>query len=261
MIIDCHTHLNCLSGQISPEEHFANSERVDGCFVLACPEESNKSANKAVSDYVLRHTGRMFGFAVVNPTTDDISRKYWSAMKSEMGFKGAVLYCSGQGFHPAHSLALQFYEVAQELKLPVFFHNAPPYHEDAVLEYARPSLLDEIARNYKDLTIIIGSMGQPFINETMCMLGKHENVFGDLTINPQRVWNVYNLVLAAYEADVLGKLIFGSGLPFGKPQSCIETLLGFNKLLADTNLPTVPREKIREIIERDVLALFGFSGR
>ena len=261
MIIDCHTHLNCISGQISPEEHFANSGQTDGCFVLASPEESNKIANKVVSDYVLRHTDKMLGFAIVNPVTDDISKKYWSAMKSEMGFKGAVLYCSGQGFHPAHSMAMQFYEVAQELKLPVFFHNAPPYTEDAILEYARPSLLDEIAHIFKDLNIIIGSMGQPFINETMCMLAKHINVFGDLTINPQKVWGVYNLVLAAYEADILGKLIFGSGLPFGKPQSCIETLLGFNKLLADTNLPTVTREKIREVIERDSLALLGIGSR
>jgi hypothetical protein len=54
-------------------------------------------------------------------------------------------------------------------------------------------------------------------------------------------------------------VFFGSGLPLQKPQSCIETLLGFNKLLADTNLPTVPREKIREIIERDTLKMLGIS--
>jgi predicted TIM-barrel fold metal-dependent hydrolase len=258
MIIDCHTHLNCITGQISPEEHIAQSQQVDGCFVLACPDEPNRQANKAVSDYVLRHTDKMFGFAVVNPVTDDISKRYWSAVKNEMGLKGVVLYCSGQGFHPAHSLALQFYDVAYDLRMPVFFHNAGPYDADSVLEYARPSLLDEIARNFKNLKIVIGSMGQPFLNETLCMLEKHENVYGDLTINPQKIWGVYNTVLAASEAGVLGKMIFGSGLPFGKPQSCIETLLGFNKLM-DVNLPTVPRESIREIIERDSLSLLGIE--
>jgi predicted TIM-barrel fold metal-dependent hydrolase len=259
MIIDCHTHINCPGGTIGPEEHFAESGQVDGCFVLACPDEPNRQSNKTVSEYILRHTDKMFGFAVINPVVDDISKRYWSTMKNDMGFKGVVLYCSHQGFHPAHSLALQFYEVAQELRLPLFFHNSGPYDADAVLEYARPSLLDEIARNFKDLKIVIGSMGQPFTNETMCMLEKHENVYGDLTINPQKVWGVYNTVLAAHEAGVLGKLIFGSGLPYCKPQSCIETLLGFNKLLADVNLPTVPREKIREIIERDSLALLGIQ--
>ncbi|HBG28310.1 MAG: hypothetical protein A2Y10_04205 [Planctomycetes bacterium GWF2_41_51] len=259
MIIDCHTHISCPGGKISPEEHFAESDRVTASFVLACPSESNRASNKAVSEYVLRHPEKMFGFAIVNPVTDDISKRYWSNLKEDMGLKGAVLYCSGQAFHPAHSLALQFYEVAQHLQIPLFFHNAPPYDADAVLEFARPSLLDEIARNFKELKIIIGSMGMPFLNETICMLSKHDNVYADLTINPQKIWTVYNMVLAASEADVLGKMLFGSGLPFGKPQNCIETLLGFNKLLADTNLPTVPREKIREIIERDTLTILGIK--
>jgi predicted TIM-barrel fold metal-dependent hydrolase len=120
-------------------------------------------------------------------------------------------------------------------------------------------LLDEIACRFKDLKIIIGSMGRPFVNETVYMLARHENVFGDLSINPQKVWEVYNTMLAAHEANVLGKLFFGSALPFSKPQTCVETLLGFNKLLADTNLPTVPRESIRGIIERDTLAILGIE--
>jgi len=244
---------------LSPEEHFSESGQVDACFVLACPAESNRQSNNAVSEYVLRHPNKMYGFAVINPVTDDISKRYWSGLKNDMGLKGAVLYCSGQGFHPAHSLAMQFYEVAQDLHIPLFFHNAPPYNAEAVLEYARPSLLDEIARNFKELKIVIGSMGMPFVNETICMLDKHENVYGDLTINPQKVWEVYNLVVAASEAGVLDKLFFGSGLPFGRPQSCIETLLGFNKLLADTNLPTVSREKIREIIERNSISILGIG--
>ena len=182
-------------------------------------------------------------------------------MKNRMKFDGAVLYCCTEGFHPAHSRALQFYETADELKLPLFFHNTPPFAPHSVLDYARPYLLDEIAGKFSTLKIIIGSMGLPFLHETICMLAKHENVYGDLTIQPQKVWEVYNTVLCAHEADVLGKLFFGSGLPLQKPQSCIETLLGFNKLLADTNLPTVPRENIRGIIERNTLEILGITDR
>jgi predicted TIM-barrel fold metal-dependent hydrolase len=258
MIVDVHTHIHCPGADISAEDHFAVCEQVNACIVLACPGQSNPQSNEVVGKYVARYPKKIFGFAVVNPVKDDISKKYWSAVKDD-GFTGAVLYCSAEGFHPAHSMALQFYEVAQDLKLPLFFHNAPPFTADAVLEYARASLLDEIAQKFKGLKIIIGSMGRPFLNETLACLAKHENVFGDLTVNPQKVWDVYNTVLAAYEADVLNKLFFGSGLPFGKPQSCIETLLGFNRLLADTNLPTVPREKIREIIERDTLGILGIG--
>jgi hypothetical protein len=102
-------------------------------------------------------------------------------------------------------------------------------------------------------------MGLPFIEQTLSMVAKHENVYADLTIRPNGVWQVYNMILAAYERGVMDKLLFGSGFPFGKAETCIETLLGFNKLLADTNLLTVPRGDIQGIIERDTLDLLGIQ--
>ena len=102
-------------------------------------------------------------------------------------------------------------------------------------------------------------MGMPFAEQTLSMVAKHENVYVDLTIRPGSVWQVYNTVVAAYERGVMDKLLFGSGFPFGNPGECIETLLGFNKLLGDTNLPTVPRGNIRNIVERDALELLGIK--
>ena len=57
--------------------------------------------------------------------------------------------------------------------------------------------------------------------------------------------------------DIQDKLLFGSGFPYAKPDACIEMLLGFNKMLINTNLPQVPREKLRSIVERDTLTLLG----
>jgi hypothetical protein len=104
---------------------------------------------------------------------------------------------------------------------------------------------------------VIGNMGVPFVEQTLSMVFKHEHVFADLTIRPGKVWQTYNIVVAAYERDVMDKLLFGSGFPLGKAGECIETLLGFNMLLADTKLPSVPRGSIRNVIERDSLELLG----
>jgi hypothetical protein len=155
---------------------------------------------------------------------------------------------------------MRFYESAQELGLPVFFHNAPDVPgTDTVLEYAQPYLLDEVAREFAALKIIIGNMGVPFIEQTLSMVGRHENVYADLTIKPGNVWQTYNVVVAAHENGVMDKLLFGSGFPSGNAGQCIEALLGFNMLLADTNLPTVPRGSIGGIIERDTLELLGIK--
>ena len=102
-------------------------------------------------------------------------------------------------------------------------------------------------------------MGQPFLKQTIAMVARHPNVYADLTLSPEKIWEVYNIVVSANEASVMDKLLFGSGFPKAKPGDCIETLLGFNRLLADTNLPTVPREKIRTIIERDIVQTLGIT--
>ena len=204
----------------------------------------------------------MVGFAVVEPGKDKINTNHLKSIPEKMGFKGLVLYCSACGFHPTHSRAMRFYESAQELGLPIFFHNAgDPLGANDVLEYAQPFLLDEVAREFGSLKIIIGNMGLPFVEQTLSMVRRHKNVYADLTIRPSRIWQTYNMVVAAYEHRVMDKLLFGSGFPSGNAGQCIETLLGFNMLLADTNLPIVPRVSIRNIIERDTLELLGIKDK
>lgn len=259
MIIDCHTHVSTDSDNSNASKHLAAAEKVDGCIVLAQPANSDNDPNKALSNYVKTHSNKMTGFAVIDPTNDGISPKAVTAATEKLGLKGIVLYCARCGFHPCHSLAMQMYEWAEKAGLPVFFHNGGPLKAGAVLDFAQPYLLDEIARAFADLKIIIGNMGEPFCEQTLAVVAKHENVYADLTVRPNELWHVYNTVVMAYERDVMEKLLFGSGFPECTAGECIEALLGFNKLLGDTNLPTVPSRSIRSIIERDALSLLGIE--
>lgn len=259
MIVDCHTHINFVADDdVSASEHLEAAETVDACMVLARAEESSEKVNKKLSEYVGKHREKMVGFAVIDPTKDNVTIKHLTYLRDKLGLRGVVLYCCQSGFHPTHSRAMQFYESAQELCFPVFFHNiSADLGREAVLDYAQPYLLDVIAREFGGLKIVIGTMGIPFVEQTLSIVAKHENMYADLTIRPNNVWQVYNIVMAAYERGVMDKLLFGSGFPSNKAGECIEALLGFNMRLADTNLPTVPRGHIQNIIERDTLALLG----
>jgi hypothetical protein len=93
----------------------------------------------------------------------------------------------------------------------------------------------------------------------LCLIAKHENVYADLTIDPAKPWQVYNIVVSAHEQGVMDKLLFGSNFPIGDADRCIETLLGFNKLLGDAALPAVPRGRIQTIVERDTLEVLGIK--
>lgn len=258
MIIDCHTHISCPEQEVDAEAHRAACQAVDGCFVLAGCGLESKEANQQLSEYI-EGNSKAIGFAVVNPLEEKISRKAVKGLLDSSRFRGIVLYCAEDQFHPAHSQVMPLYELCEEMGVPVFFHNCPPYSSSAVLDYARPWLLDETARTFPGLKMIVGRMGLPFLEQTLCLLSKHDNIYADLTINPLKVWQVYNTVLSAYEAGVMDKMLFGSGFPCATPEACIETLLGFNKLFSDVHLPQVPREKLRSIVERDSLSLLGLK--
>lgn len=258
MISDCHTHLKITAGQTDIADHAAAIEQIDSCIVLAGASESSEKSNKDLADYVTDQP-KMVGFGIFDPLRDKPSPKNIKSLTKDLGLKGVVLYCPQGGFHPTDSRMMRFYKVAEGLEMPVFFHNCPPFAADDILNYSQPLLLDEICRKFNDLKIIIGGMGLPFLNQTICMISKNKNVYADLTISPHRIWEVYDIVLRCFEAGVMNKLLFGSGYPNGQPGECIETLLGFNKLMADTALPNVPREEIREVVERDTLSVLGID--
>ncbi|MCX5635194.1 MAG: hypothetical protein NTW55_05080, partial [Planctomycetota bacterium] len=64
---------------------------------------------------------------------------------------------------------------------------------------------------------------------------------------------------AAHEQGVMNKLLVGSGIPHGGATECIETLLGFHKLQAEPDFPSVPRSDIKDVIERNTLKTLGIQ--
>ena len=69
----------------------------------------------------------------------------------------------------------------------------------------------------------------------------------------------YNALVAAFQYGVIDKLLFGSDFPYSDPADCIENLYSINQLVQGTNLPLVPREALRGILERDALDLLGLG--
>ena len=116
-----------------------------------------------------------------------------------------------------------------------------------------------MARSFPNLRIVIAQLGQPWVDETICMLGKHDHVYADVSGMLGRLWQGYNALVSAYQHGVIDKLLFGSDFPYTSATECIEALYSINQLAQGTNLPLVPREALRGIVERDALGLLGLS--
>jgi predicted TIM-barrel fold metal-dependent hydrolase len=288
VIVDCHTHIWESPDQLgkarvealrlapkgpaaepdaaagpdaSMEHHQRAGQPVDRCLVLGFKSRHLGAEIPApfVAAYVRRQPEKLIGVAGIDPTNlgealGDIRRA-----REEFGFPAITVSPAAQDFHPADSRAMQVFGEAMRLKMPVLLHQGFRACTGSKMEFARPALLDEVAREFPELNLVIAHMGYPWVEECVVLLGKHENVFADISGLLRRPWQAYNALLSAYQYGVIDKLLFGSDFPYSAPATAIEALYRINQLVTGTNLPTIPRPHLAGIVDRDTLGLLGIE--
>jgi hypothetical protein len=121
-------------------------------------------------------------------------------------------------------------------------------------------LLDEIAREFPQLLIVIARLGYPWVHQAVVLLAKHPNVFANVAGLLPHPWLGYSSLLAANEYGVTHKLLFGSDYPFTTVQASIDGLRSLNRLVEGTNLPRLDSQQLEALIHRDSLRLLGLEG-
>src|SRR5580700_2571561 len=196
MIVDCHTHIwqspeqlgqldlgasarmirrraTRIAGSKSvwravpaadPDHHWAQSSTVDRSIVLGFKSRYLRAEipNGYVADYVNRFPQKLIGFAGIDPTERSAVDEVRIA-REELRLRGITISPANQDFHPCDSRAMRVYAEAEKLGMPVLIHPAGQYTEQSKLEFARPHLLDEVARTFPRLPIIISQLGQPWV--------------------------------------------------------------------------------------------------
>ncbi len=222
------------------------SERLGACV-----------PNEQVAGFVAADPRHRFGVGGVDPMSEDALAQVDQC--SELGLVGVNVSPACQGFHPAHSTAMRMYERCMEHGLPIFVTLIEPLTPNAVLEFGRAALWDEVAQSFPNLPIVFGGFGYPWIDETLMMLAKHTRLYADISGVATRPWQLYNALLSASGMGVMEKMLFGSGFPFDTPESAIENMYSINAHSHGTQLPSVPRSQIRSIIERNVFECLGID--
>jgi predicted TIM-barrel fold metal-dependent hydrolase len=241
-------------------ESGAQSGTVDKSIVLGFKSRYLQAEipNHFVAEYVSRFPQKLIGFAGIDPTEKNAAAEVVTA-KEVLHLRGVTVSPANQDFHPTDSRAMAVYAECERLGMPILIHPSGQFTEQSKLEYGRPYLFDEVARTFPQLRMIVAQLGQPWVDETICMLGKHANVFADVSGMLGRPWQAYNALVLAHQHGVIDKLLFGSDFPYTSASDCIEALYSINQLAQGTNLPLVPREALRGIVERDTLGLLGLG--
>lgn len=273
MIVDCHTHVWDDKGRfaqtIMPHvqefapvdlaRHLQAIDPVDHAIVLAFKSRhlNAEIPNRYVAEYVSRHSKKLIGFAGIDPTEHDALEELRIA-RDELLLKGVVVSPAMQNFHPSDTRAMSVYEECARTGMPVVF-DQNQFNPAARMDFGKPYLLDEVAREFPTLKVVVAHLGHPWIQETIVLLAKHANVYADVSGLLKHPWQAYTALLSCYEFGVINKLLFGSNYPFRSPAACIEALYSVNQVSAGTNLQTIPREQLRGIVERDALKLLGIG--
>jgi len=275
MIVDCHTHIWDLGQQFAPVvakrltggpykspnsyDHLVASKPVDVCFVLGFKSNLLKTqiSNDLIAEYCSQHREKMLGFAGVDPTDPDLAEQL-DRIRTDLKLPGLVISPVAGGFHPADVRAMRVYEYAQQHHMPLMIHYGPPFGTPA-MEFGPPRLLQAVVKDFPDLKIIISQMASPWIDECVALLAEEQNVYADLSGLVAHPWTIYHATMLAQHAHTLEKLFFGSDYPAGTAASAIEALYSMNQLTGGSNLPTIARQKLVNIVERDVLGILGLS--
>lgn len=243
----------------SPQSHAQASEPVDVSVVLGLVSRYLEAElnNEAIAAYAAERPDRRLAFAGIDPTEPGPAARVEQARR--MGFAGLTVSPSHQNFHPSNTHVMRLYEAAAALGMPVVVIQGTIDTPLSMLEYAQPFLFDEVARSYPELKLVITHCGHPWIEQTLVLAGKHPNLYAELGNLCTRPWQLYNVLLQAHTLGVTDRLLFGSVFPFNTPTTAIETIYSLNTLTHGTDLPSIPREKLRTIVERDTLKCLGLS--
>jgi predicted TIM-barrel fold metal-dependent hydrolase len=213
--------------------------------------------HEKVAEYVRRDPASLIGFAGIDPTAEDPVASLERAV--DLGLEGVVISPAAQGFHPADCRAEPLYAACEKRGLPILVESGALFARQAKMEFDQPYLLDEVARSFPELRLVLTSLGDPWIDQGLALTAKHPTVFADLSEIMRRPWPLYNALLRAYQRNVIGQIVFGSNFPFLTPERAIVNIYSVNTLIQGTHLPSVPREQLRSIVERNTLRCLGLA--
>jgi predicted TIM-barrel fold metal-dependent hydrolase len=177
-----------------------------------------------IIDRAADHADILLPFASVDPLADDAVARVRAL--AERGAKGFKFHPSLQAFEPNDTRYYPIYEAITEAGVPTVFHTGQtgigaglPGGRGIKLRYSDPMLLDDVAADFPELTVILAHPSVPWQDAAISMATHKANVFIDLSgwlpkyFPPQ-------LVRAA-NSMLRHKVLFGSDYPVLNPDRWI----------------------------------------
>ncbi|WP_394160268.1 amidohydrolase family protein [Galactobacter valiniphilus] len=141
-----------------------------------------------IAEGAARNNDVLIPFGSVDPLTGAGALGRARQLAGDYGVRGFKFHPSLQGFDPSREEFYPLWEVLQELGLPALFHTGQNGIGAGLrggggikLAYSNPLLLDAVAADFPELTLIMAHPSVPWQDEAISIATHKSNVFIDLS--------------------------------------------------------------------------------
>lgn len=131
------------------------------------------------AEIVSQFPSRFVGQAMVNPHDGMKAVRELERAVKELGLRSFYASPFRYGIRPNDKKFYPLYAKAVELGIPVFVYCTMNYRTDFPMDLAHPLCLDEVARDFPEMTIVADCGGWPWVPEMIGVARRHQNVYID----------------------------------------------------------------------------------
>jgi predicted TIM-barrel fold metal-dependent hydrolase len=205
-------------------EHYRARRIAAVVFTVDAPAGTGHPplSSEEIADQAAEHPDVLIPFGSVDPHAGKASVARARRLVTDHGVRGFKFHPSLQAFEPHDVRFYPLYEALQELSVPVLFHTGQtgigaglPGGRGIKLRYAAPMLLDDVAADFPNLTIVLAHPSVPWQDEAISVAIHKANVYIDLSGWSPKYFPP-QLVRAA-NGLLKRKVLFGSDFPVITP--------------------------------------------
>ncbi|GAA4617269.1 4-hydroxyphenyl-beta-ketoacyl-CoA hydrolase [Saccharopolyspora hordei] len=204
----------------SVAEHYRERNMAAVVFTVDASSTTGHPPNSVeeIAERAAAHNDVLIPFGSVDPWHGRAAVRRARALVADFGVRGFKFHPSLQGFEPNDRRFYPLYEAIAEAGVPALFHTGQtgigaglPGGHGIKLRYSDPMLLDDVAADFPDLTIVLAHPAVPWVDAQISIATHKANVYLDLSgwapkYFPPQLVRAVNTVLRE-------KALFGSDFP------------------------------------------------
>ena len=237
----------------SMAEHYRERNMAAIVFTVDAGAATGHPVNSVeeIAEGAARHNDVLIPFGSVDPWQGKLAVERVRTLVAEYGVKGFKFHPSLQGFEPNDRDFYPIYEAIAECGVPALFHTGQtgigaglPGGHGIKLRYSDPMLLDDVAADFPELTIVMAHPSVPWQDSAISSASHKPNVHIDLSgwspkYFPPQLVHAANRMLRH-------KVLFGSDFPVIRPDRWMND---FEKLeISDEVRPLIFKENALRVL-------------